>query len=60
MKGLVIRYCFDKWALCDGKCLDGNPEPGELYLGNVVAWFATYKEAENAREVVKAAYAIEV
>ena len=53
MKGLVIRQFGSKYALCDGKSVDGQDG---YCLGTVVAWYDTWQEADDMRALIKALY----
>lgn len=54
VKGLVIRYCFDKWCVCDGINHDNFPaEKGDLFVGHRFSdWFDTWEEADNCRKEI--------
>ena len=50
MSKLVIRSFDKKFSLCDGRAPEGKENDGNLYIGNVVAWYDTFEDAKKARE----------
>ena len=56
IKGLVIRCFMNGYYLCDGKPPQGKENDGQIYIGNAVKWFPTFKEAEEMRIIINEAY----
>lgn len=54
VKGLVIRYCFDKWCVCDGINHDNLlAEENSIFMGfRVSDYFDTWEEANICREMI--------
>jgi len=56
-KGLRIRYFDGKYALCDGKPPVGiAPVSGEIYMGNIFAWYNSCAEAKKALSLIDTLY----
>jgi hypothetical protein len=55
--GLKIRRFSDMFALCDGKPPPNyKPKPGDIFIGDAVAWYKSFDEAEKARSLVDSLY----
>lgn len=54
VKGLVIRYCFGKWCVCDGINHDNLPaEEDDIFMGfRVSDYFDTWEEADICRREI--------
>ena len=55
-QGLVIRYFWNGYYLCDGRPPKGYENDGEIYIGNHVKWFDTWEAANAMRKMIDAAY----
>jgi len=55
-KGLVIRFFWNGYFLCNGKPPKGCEDDGEIYVGDSVKWFPTWEEADKMRKMIDAAY----
>jgi hypothetical protein len=56
-QGLVIRWSgMGGYFLCDGIPHGYPAEEGEIYVGQIVKWFATWEEADSMRKWIAELY----